>query len=429
MYIVVLGAQFGDEGKGKLLDFLMKEGDVCVRFNGGSNAGHTIDVGGVKYYTHVLPSGLIHPDKECIMGNGMVIGLENLVTELEDLHEKGINTNDRLKISNRAHIVLNVHKLIDTVTGKKIGTTGQGIGVAYSSKALRDGIRVIDIIGDESTWMGKLDTIYEKAVSVLGGEKDQNELKLSYEIDRALIMKCNKFIKDNSIELAYYMNSLLMDTKTVIFEGANAIMLDIDHGTYPFVTSSTCSLAGVFSGTGMSPSKFFSQPHEIVGVVKAYMTRVGNGKLITEAFDADGEIMQTVGGEIGVTTKRKRRCGWLDIVQLRYACMINGFTHLNITKLDVLSEFEEIKVCVSYINTKTSESIHEFPSIESELDNLEPVYNVYAGWKGFDLSTISTYEELHPNIKKYLETIEALLNVHVKYINTGVERDQMLVHN
>ena len=429
MYIVVLGAQFGDEGKGKLLDFLMKEGDVCVRFNGGSNAGHTIDVGGVKYYTHVLPSGLIHPDKECIMGNGMVIGLENLVTELEDLQSKGIKIENRLKISKRAHVVLNIHKVIDTVTGKKIGTTGQGIGVAYSSKAMRDGMRIIDLLGDESAWKEKLDTIYEKSSILLGDEMDPVRLQASREKDYALIAKCNKFLKDNSIELSYYMNSLLLDTKNVIFEGANAIMLDIDHGTYPFVTSSTCSLAGVFSGTGMSPSKFFSQPHEIVGVIKAYMTRVGNGKLITEAFDRDGEIMQTVGGEIGVTTKRKRRCGWLDIVQLRYACMINGFTHLNITKLDILSEFDTVKICTSYTNTKTAQSVHEFPSVEEDLDNLEPIYNTYDGWKGFDLSTVTTYDELHPNIKKYLETIESLLNVHVKYINTGVERDQMLVNN
>lgn len=416
---VVLGAQFGDEGKGKLLDWLMSMGDICIRFNGGSNAGHTIAVNNVKYHTHVLPSGLIHNDKLNIMGSGMVIGLDNLLSEIHDLTSKGINIGDRLLISDRAHIVLSAHKELDSVNGGKIGTTKQGIGPAYSSKSNRTGLRVCDILSDE--WQSKLEKCYKQFIYYF----DEETLTRLINKDIKDISKSRNILINSAINLVDYIHKL-SDDKIIIFEGANATMLDINHGTYPFVTSSLCTISGVFAGTGMNPSIFYKNEHEIIGVMKAYITRVGNGKLVSESHK-EGGIMQKIGKEFGVTTNRMRRCGWLDLVQMKYSNLINGFTHLNITKLDVLSEFETVYIVHKYKHTITGEYIDYYPADENELNLMEPIYMEFKGWKGCDISMVKKYDDLPENVKKYICEIENILCIPIKYINTGQERTQMVI--
>ena len=440
MNIIIVGTQFGDEGKGKLLNWLIEEkGDVAVRFNGGSNAGHTISINGIKYYTHVLPSGVISKDKLNLLGSGMVIGLDNLLEEINDITKKDIDITNRLFISDRAHIVLTVHKKLDLIKGKKIGTTGQGIGPCYGDKSLRRGLRICDICAED--WKERLDKFYRNYYDIdyltfmkndeilIEKNKDCNEI-IDYlnfiKNDQILIEKNRDFIKSIVVNEIDFMNKIIKEKKRIIFEGANATMLDINYGTYPNVTSSICTVPGVFSGSGMNPSIFYNNPHEIIGVVKAYTTRVGNGKLITESIE-EGKIMQIVGGEIGVTTGRIRRCGWLDLPQLKYSIYINGITVLNITKLDVLSEFDNIKVCIKYLNTKTNTETETIPSDEEILENLEPIYVELLGWKNYKLSDIKNYNDLHPNIKNYIEFIEKNLNIPIKYINTGQDKHLMII--
>lgn len=415
MYTVVLGAQFGDEGKGKIVDYLMDKYkyDACVRYNGGSNAGHTIDINGTVYHTHVLPSGLLHDNMLNIMGNGMVIGLENLQNELEDLTNEGLNLVDRLKISDRAHVVLNIHKHIDKITGKKVGTTGQGIGIAYSNKCLRTNITVSDIVND--SWENKLIELYKYY------NQEDNNL---YLCDCALINSSKTFLQNNNVNLSYLLNNSEMN---IIFEGANGTMLDIDHGTYPYVTSSSCNIYGVFSGTGLCPANFYKKQYQILGVTKAYSTRVGNGPFVTEVFDDEYKLLQEKGCEFGVTTSRKRRCGWMDLVQLKYSLMINGFTELNLTKLDVLSCFDTIKICTRYKNKETNKVTMEVPSSDHEVNNIVPVYHEVNGWKDYDITTAKSYDDLHPNIQNYIYIIEQYLGICIKYINTGPERNQIII--
>ena len=423
-YYAVLGSQYGDEGKGKLLDWLMTNGDVCIRFNGGSNAGHTIVVNDIKYHTHVLPSGLIHNHTLNIMGNGMVIGIDNLLNEIKDLKSKGVDIINRLLISDRAHVVLSVHKELDTINGGSIGTTKQGIGPSYSSKSNRTGFRVCDLVSEK--WMEKLEKCYKNYVYYF----DETKLKTLMENDIKLINESMEIFKQSVVNVVDYLYkySLCKENlnKTIVFEGANAVMLDIDHGTYPFVTSSSCTTAGVFTGSGINSTDFYKNDYEIIGVMKAYITRVGNGKLITESED-EGKIMQKVGGEIGVTTGRMRRCGWLDLVQMRYSININGYTHLNITKMDVLSEFDKIYIANSYRHSITNENVDTYPADENDLHYLEPIYTQLDGWKGYDISTAKTYDDLHPNVKNYIKIIESHLRVPIKYINTGQERLQMII--
>lgn len=420
--IVVLGSQWGDEGKGKLVDYLTQETkSTCVRFNGGSNAGHTVIVGDVEFHTHVLPSGLIVPDVQCIMGNGMVINLEALFNELNDLKSKGVNIGNRLYISDKAHITLTIHKEIDSLTGKAIGTTKQGIGPTYSDRARRVGLRMGDLLRDD--WENKITDIYEEYSERFGLSVCKCMKKKDVDLINNNLTELRSLIKDTTTLI-----NLKVGVNDLMFEGANATMLDVQFGTYPYVTSSDCTIAGVFTGSGLNPSRFYNKKTEVIGVVKAYTTRVGGGVLPTEDLTEFGETMGIKGKEFGVTTKRKRRCGWLDLVQMGYSNMINGFTSLNLTKLDVLSEFDTIKVCVKYVD-KDGKEIIGYPRDEQELSKAIPVYEEIEGWKGFDMTTAKTFDDLHPNIKAYIKLISDTLDLHVKYINTGPERDQIIVCN
>ena len=420
----VIGAQFGDEGKGKLLDFIMKSADVCVRFNGGSNAGHTIVIDGKKYFTHVLPSGLLHHDKTCLMGNGMVIGLDNLKREMNELIREGFDIKRNLFVSDRAHVVLGIHKLIDSQNSARIGTTSQGIGPTYRDKAARIGLRIVDLIADN--WESRIDAFYanyrDSPFSHILDEiieKDKNTIR----------GELREFLIKNVVNSIDFFDKIKMEKKSIVFEGANATMIDLDHGTYPFVTSSSCISSGIFTGSGFDPTSFYNRPHEVIGVMKAYITRVGNGILMTEAADEYGETMRRVGGEVGVTTGRQRRCGWLDLPQMEYACKINGFTHLNITKLDVLASFDTVKICTQYRLKQSGEIVSTYPSDENELQHLEAEYVTFPGWKNFDFSEVRNYADLHRNIRDYIEFIEQFLFVPIKYINTGSDRNSMIIRN
>jgi adenylosuccinate synthase len=428
---IVLGAQYGDEGKGKLVDYLVDQNErksrakLVVRFNGGSNAGHTVKINGVKYFTHVLPSGLLSPTTMNIMGNGMVISIESLFSELADMKSKGINYDGRLLISDRAHVTFGVHKFIDSNNGKKIGTTGQGIGPTYSDKAKRIGVRMGQLVRPD--WKKVVLNAYQRILST--GCVEEQEYKKLLQQDLALIETHHKFLRDCVCNTTVILDAFMKDSN-VVFEGANAAMLDLDFGTYPFVTSSICNIQGAFSGTGLDPAKFYTAKggYEIVGVVKSYITRVGNGCLPTQFDEKLDMLISKEGGEFGVTTGRRRRCGALDLPQLKYVASLNGYTHLNMTKTDVLSILDTVPICTKYVNS-TGEEIVCFPADEHELSTIKPVYKIFDGWKGYDMTTAKTYDDLHVNVKKYFEFIEQELGIPIKYINTGAGRKEMIVRD
>lgn len=434
----VLGGQWGDEGKGKLADVLAKNYDVVCRFNGGANAGHTVIADGKKFAFHLLPCGLIYPHTMNILGNGTVVHLPQLFEETEPLDEAGIDWRGRLLISNRAHMLFDYHQIIDGINeerlsgadgnGMTIGTTRKGIGPAYTAKMSRNGLRFGDLAGD---W-GAFETKYRKAV-----ETHQLSFDFEYDIQGEL----DKYAEFKSItegmivDGVHYVNEAYRSGKKLISEGANAAMLDVDFGTYPFVTSSTTTSGGIATGLGLSPNKIDC----VVGVVKAYTTRVGWGPFPTELTDdlsggmiergapgTDiGKHIQDVGAEYGVTTGRKRRCGWLDLPVINYANMLNGYTSINITKLDVLDQLDEVRICTAYrINGQTLVK-GSMPSTIHEMDQVEPVYETLPGWKQ-DISKCRTYDQLPENAKKYLERIEELTDIPISWVGTGPGREEMV---
>ncbi|CDR40633.1 CYFA0S05e02696g1_1 [Cyberlindnera fabianii] len=421
---VVLGSQWGDEGKGKLVDLLCDDIDVCARCAGGNNAGHTIVVNGVKYDFHMLPSGLVNPKCQNLIGNGVVIHVPSFFQELENLESKGLDCRDRLFISSRAHLVFDFHQRTDKLreaelsgNKKSIGTTGKGIGPTYSTKASRSGLRVHHLVNDNEGAWEEFETKYRRLVAT----RQQRYGGFDYDIEDeiARYRKYKEQLKPFVVDSVEFIHCAIAQKKKILVEGANALMLDIDFGTYPYVTSSATGIGGVITGLGVPPRAI----KNVYGVVKAYTTRVGEGPFPTEQLNADGEKLQDIGAEYGVTTGRKRRCGWLDLVVLKYSNMINGYTSLNITKLDVLDTFKEIPVGIAYkLNGKTLPS---FPEDLIDLGKVEVVYETLPGWNT-DITKITKYEDLPENAKSYLAYIEKFLGVPVEWVGTGPGRESML---
>ncbi|CAH0381575.1 unnamed protein product [Bemisia tabaci] len=416
---VVLGAQWGDEGKGKVVDMLAVEADLVCRCQGGNNAGHTVVVDEKEYDFHLLPSGMVNPKCSNIIGNGVVVHLPGLFDEVQKNENKGLTGwEKRLLISDRAHLVFDFHQKVDGLQEQEkgsmsLGTTKKGIGPAYASKATRNGIRVADLLGDFDAFSEKLKAIiksYRRMFPSL--EVDENDELEKYK-------KYAESIRPLVIETVSYIHSALRDGKKVLVEGANAAMLDIDFGTYPYVTSSNCSIGGVCTGLGIPPSSI----GEVIGVVKAYTTRVGDGPFPTELTNEIGDKLQSIGHEIGVTTKRKRRCGWLDIPLLLYTTMVNGYTKICLTKLDVLDTFEEIRIGVVYM--KGEQVLEYFPSNASELKSIRVEYLTLPGWNT-SIENVRVYDDLPPNAKRYVETVQELLQVPIKYIGVGKGRESII---
>lgn len=421
---VVLGAQWGDEGKGKLVDLLCDDIEVCARCAGGNNAGHTIVVGKTKYDFHMLPSGLVNPKCQNILGSGVVVHIPSFFEELENLEKKGLDCRNRLFVSSRAHLVFDFHQRTDKLkeaelseNKKSIGTTGKGIGPTYSTKASRSGIRVHHLVSDDPDAWDEFKTRYYRLVHSRYKRYGEFEYDVEAELER--YQKYREILKPFVVDSVNFIHKAIKDKKKILVEGANALMLDIDFGTYPYVTSSSTGIGGVLTGLGLPPTAI----RNVYGVVKAYTTRVGEGPFATEQLNEVGEKLQDYGAEFGVTTGRKRRCGWLDLVVMKYSTAINGYTSLNITKLDVLDTFKEIKVGVSY--TYKGKKLESFPEDLNVLKNVEVEYVTLPGWEQ-DITGIKKYSDLPENAQKYLKFIEDFLEVPIQWVGTGPARDSML---
>ena len=424
--IVVLGAQWGDEGKGKATDLLATRTtiDFVVRTSGGHNAGHTIVINGEKFATHLLPSGILTPGATSVIANGVVVSPEALFRELDGLSARGVDTTN-LVVSANAHVIASYHSTVDKVTerflGKnKIGTTGRGIGPAYADKINRIGIRIADLF-DEKILTEKVEGALDVKNHLLAKVYNRRAIGVDEVVDELLsyVDRLRPMVVDTSLLL----NHALDEGKTVLFEGAQATMLDVDHGTYPFVTSSNAVSGGVCTGSGVGPTRI----DRVIGVIKAYTTRVGSGPFPTELFDEDGEKLWKVGGEVGVSTGRNRRCGWYDAVIARYATRVNGLTDLFLTKLDVLSSWERVPVCVAYeIDGKRYD---EMPMTQSEFHHARPVYEYLDGWWE-DISECRTFEELPVNAQRYVQALEEMSGTRVWGVGVGPGREQtILVHD
>ncbi len=422
---VVVGAQWGDEGKGKIVDVLAERADVVARFQGGSNAGHTVVVGGEEFILHQVPSGVLHSGKQCLLGNGVVLDPEPFFEELTALERRGIDTAGRVWISNRAHLVLPYHRMLDRAAesnrGKgAIGTTGRGIGPAYEDKIARHGIRVADVL-DPVRLRERIDANVEiKQVQLerLGSDE---------RIDGQQIFDQLAGFRDRLAERATDVSQRvardLVAGRQILLEGAQGSQLDIDHGTYPYVTSSSTTAGGAATGIGLGP-KFLDQ---IIGVVKAYTTRVGNGPLPTEVEGPVGEVLREAGGEYGATTGRPRRCGWFDAVVVRYAARVNSLTELAVTKLDVLDGFESILLCTGYraADVDGGEELTEFPADLGLLERSEPVYEEHLGWR-VPTGDARKWSDLPVEARQYVERIEALVGVPITRVSVGQGRKQVL---
>ncbi|HOM03683.1 MAG TPA: adenylosuccinate synthase [Acetivibrio sp.] len=418
---VVVGTQWGDEGKGKYIDMLAKDSDIVVRFSGGNNAGHTIVANGVKYALHLIPSGILNEGKTCIIGNGVVVDPAVLLKEIKELNEKGIDTS-RLLVSDRAHVIMPYHRLLDELQEKfrgnnSIGTTKRGIGPCYSDKTERSGIRMCDLI-DEEEFAAKVrenlkikNLIIEK---VYGGQKLDEEQVISEYLEYGRQLK--EYVTD--------VNSIIFEAieqgKNILFEGAQATFLDLDFGTYPYVTSSNPVAGGVCTGAGVGPVFI----DEVYGVLKAYTSRVGAGPFPTEQDNETGNTIRELGWEYGTTTGRPRRCGWLDLVMIKYAARVNGLTALAINHVDTIGKLPKIKLCVAY--KKNGRETLNFPSSLKELAQCEPVYEEFDSWNE-DISNIKSFDDLPDNAKKYLRRIEEIVGVKIKLIGVGKEREQTIV--
>ena len=418
---VVLGAQWGDEGKGKVTDFFASSADYVVRFQGGNNAGHTIVVGDEKLALSLTPSGVLYPECVPVIGSGCVVDLDFLKKELEMLNSKNVSTK-KLAISPNAHLIMPYHKLLDELIeeslGKdKIGTTKKGIGPCYSDKIQRCGIRVQDLLDDEIFAQKVNKNLEEKnqiLTKIYGRDPlDPNEIINEFKSYKDIV---TNHIKDTSLMISNAIKS----NKNILFEGAQGTLLDIDHGTYPFVTSSNTSSGNAAIGSGVGPLNL----NKIVGVTKAYISRVGSGPFITEQENEIGDYLIEKGAEFGVVTGRRRRCGWLDLISLKYSVRVNTLTELFITKLDVLSGLDEIKLCVGYKNG--DKVIADYPYQQSILYNAQPVYETFEGWEE-DITSIKNFEELPQNAKKYINAIENFIEIPITFISVGPERNQNIV--
>ncbi len=421
--VVILGTQWGDEGKGKLVDLLTEHADVVVRFQGGNNAGHTVVVKGKQVILHLIPSGILHPKKKCIIGNGVVVNLDVCLEEIEALKEQGYFQDDsQLMISARANLIMPYHKEIDLARENKeganrIGTTGRGIGPAYEDKVGRRGIRFSDLF-DEGFFRDKLQAILEEKNFYLTQYFSQEGLdfKELYEKTLEQFQRLKGYVSDTSLVIS----QCIAEKKKIMFEGAQGTLLDIDHGTYPFVTSSNTVGGAVCSGSGIGPTTIDT----IVGVCKAYTTRVGGGPFPTELEDKIGDRLREVGKEYGATTGRPRRCGWLDAVILRYSKRLSGLSLLAISKLDVLSGVDPLKICTGY--KYKGEILNEMPSDMNVFQECTPVYEEFPGWDE-PIQSVRKYEDLPSNARKYLEKIEELAGIPADMVCVGAERDETIM--
>ena len=424
--IVILGAQWGDEGKGKATDLLAQqqgEGsiDYVVRTSGGHNAGHTIVVDGEKFATHLLPSGILTPGATSVIANGVVVSPEALFRELDDLIGRGVQVAD-LKVSANAHVIASYHSTIDKVTerflGKnQIGTTGRGIGPAYADKINRVGVRIADLF-DEGILRQKVEAALDVRNHLLAKVYNRRAIEVDAVVEELLsyVERLRPMVADTSLLL----NQALDRGETVLFEGAQATMLDVDHGTYPFVTSSNPVAGGVCVGAGVGPTRI----DRVIGVIKAYTTRVGSGPFPTELFDRDGEELQRIGGEIGVSTGRTRRCGWYDAVVARYSSRVNGLTDYFLTKLDVLDSWERLPVCVAY--EIDGVRVDEMPMTQTEFHHAKPVYEYFDGWRS-DISGARSFEDLPKNAQAYVKALEQLSGTRICGVGVGPGREQTIV--
>ncbi len=416
---VLLGLQWGDEGKGKIVDVLTPSYDIIARFQGGPNAGHTLEFEGIKHVLHTIPSGIFHPNVINLVGNGVVIDPVVFSAELDKLKPFGIDFSTRLLLSKKAHLILPTHKLLDAASeqakGKnKIGSTLKGIGPTYMDKTGRNGLRVGDIFSPN--FMEKYQALVEKHEGILVHHTDFTYDLSALEKPWFEAIEVLKTLQ--AVDSEHFLNQALLDGKKVLAEGAQGTMLDIDFGTYPFVTSSNTVTAGTCTGLGIAPTKIGS----VIGIFKAYCTRVGSGPFPTELDDAVGELIRKEGSEFGATTGRPRRCGWLDLVQLRYAIMINGVTELSMMKSDVLGVFEQINVCTHYLIN--GEKVTDFPYDVTDLE-IEPIYEQLEGWH-CDLTDLENFEAAPAPLKNYVDYLEAQLNVPIRVISVGPDRKQTL---
>lgn len=420
----VLGAQWGDEGKGKIVDMYSRQADVVVRYQGGHNAGHTVWVDGVKYILRLIPSGIIHENTINVIGNGTVIELDALFKEINELKEKGIVFEGRFFISDRAHVIMPYHIFFDKHKeelkgANKIGTTGRGIGPTYMDKTARNGIRIGDLFNDEvlnKKISDNVDELNKYAVKAYGISPINKEETLNY--CKAHLADLKKYVTDT----AYLLNKYISEGKKVMLEGAQGTMLDVDFGTYPFVTSSNGTAGGASTGTGISPRKITC----VAGVMKAYTTRVGSGPFPTELFDADGEALRAAGHEFGAVTGRPRRCGWLDLVAAKYAVMINGLDYIALTKMDVMDNMPVIKVCTAY--EIDGQIVEEFPADIAKLERIKPVYKEFKGWMT-DLSKAKKLEDLPKEAREYIDFIAEYLGIKYCVVSVGTDRSQTIVLN
>jgi adenylosuccinate synthase len=421
--VVVVGTQWGDEGKGKVVDIYAEHADVIARFQGGNNAGHTLVVGGKKTVLHLIPSGILHKGKICVIGNGVVVDPQVLIEELDGLRTRGLLPGDmRLWLSEKAHVIMPYHRRIDVAreshgVGKKIGTTGRGIGPAYEDKIARIGIRVCDLL-DEEVFREKLDRNVE--------EKNFYLTKLFGEepIDGAAVLEEYRVYADRirpyAVDCSLLLQKEIAKGKKVLFEGAQGSHLDIDHGTFPYVTSSNTVAANAACGTGVGPQAIQS----VIGICKAYTTRVGQGPFLTELDDETGARLQQVGQEFGATTGRKRRCGWLDMVLVRHAVRLSGITGIALTKLDVLTGIAKLKICTGY-RTEKGEFTESVPANLRLLEQCRPVYEELDGWTE-DIQRAKRIEDLPRNTRRYIERLETLAGVRMALVSVGPDRDETI---
>lgn len=421
--IIIIGTQWGDEGKGKIVDLLADQADIVARFQGGNNAGHTMVVAGEQFISHLVPSGILQ-GKTCLMGNGMVVDPEVLLKEIDHLAAKGIATGpDKLRLSERAHLIMPYHKALDHAReaakgDAKIGTTGRGIGPCYEDKASRCGIRAVDLLNPDILGEKVREALVEKNVLLQFLNAEPIEAESVLEDCVELAQRLKPYITNISIEL----EAALKADRPILFEGAQGTHLDIDHGTFPFVTSSNTVSSNACSGVGIGPTTIDG----VVGITKAYTTRVGAGPFPTELFDEVGDRIQRIGAEFGATTGRRRRCGWLDMVVLKNAVRLNGLTGLVVTKLDVLGGLKELKICTGYQYEGKVRT--DFPADLTILEQCEPVYKTLPGWEE-DISGIRRKEDLPQNTLDYLAKIEALAQTPIDIISVGPGRDETMIVN
>jgi adenylosuccinate synthase len=419
--IVLLGAQWGDEGKGKATDLLGDQVDYVVRYQGGNNAGHTVVIKDQKYALHLLPSGILSPNVTPVIGNGVVIDPAVLLEEIKGLNERGIDTS-KLKISTNAHLITPYHRTIDKVSerflGKsKIGTTGRGIGPAYADKINRIGIRVQDLF-DPSILKQKIEAALHDKNQILIKVFNRKGITVDEVLDEYLGYA--KVLKSYVTDTSVLLDQALAAGKNVLLEGSQGTLLDVDHGTYPFVTSSNPTAGGASTGSGVGPTKIT----RVIGILKAYTTRVGSGPFPTELFDADGEALRKIGGEVGVTTGRNRRCGWFDAPIARYAVRVNGLTDFFLTKLDVLTGWENIPVCVAY--EIDGERVEQLPASQTDFHHAKPIYEYLPGWKE-NICKAKSLEDLPSNAREYVNFLEKISGAPISAIGVGPGRDETIL--